>query len=809
MVITLNADYDVTLSTALLGYVGETNARPVTVEGLTVDGADRYVLTIDYGDGVTYEVDITGGIWTPTADILRSAQTVSCQIAAKKLSGDEYILVKKSRIFRLRISAAIGDTAIPSPDVAMDALDRIDAIGRQAHADMQTAVTAAETATTAAENAEKSATTAGVSADTATQAASRAETAQASAETSATQADASRQGADTARQQAVTAQNNAKISADIAAAQQTTADKTAAAGYAQTAKTCADSTAADRQALQDMAEQVTADKATVAENAAQVATDRKAAETAAQTALENADSINQLKEDLGEQVGVQKLSGYFNLTKLSNATIYNGKRISQLNTETKEPVLVDDELYTTVIMPINEDYGNYNMIIGANHSTSGIAMVRYKANVIASAKSYSELENTGWDASYDSENNVLSYLTSEIKKVSQSDTYAFCFYDTEPIVYAETLQELDSKVLQLAKIIGIEQLTEDLQVAINNGIGIANLDISLPSVIYSVVGHENNIYFWNILKCSNVNDYTIRVSGANYGSGIKNLGDRVWMKPTEVKKQVLSFKIYKNNQLLKEKTTTVKMIADNQPTGIKAMFIGDSMVENGYPVAELKNMLGDNISFYGTRQGGQKDSSDTWRTVCHEGRSSWHSGEYLSKQTKKGVTNAFYNPDTSAFDFNYYMTNNPSFSDVTDVILQLGNNDVDYLTKEQYVANMQTLVDNIKSYNSNINVYVCIPSSPVNDGYAWGIRNYTDINYNKDKIFDYGKALMEQIQNATIIPIYLNLDNYNDFPKTTVARSDRNPETYEVCNDNVHPSKYGFYKFADAFYCSILAKYNN
>lgn len=185
MTITLNADYDVTLNTALLGYVGETNARPVSFEDMEVDGADRYVMTIDYGDGVTYEVDITGGQWTPTADILRSAQTVSCQICAKKLSGDEYILVKKSRIFRLRIGAAIGDTAIPSPDVAMDALDRIDAIGRQAHADMQTAQSAAETATTAANNAAKSATNAGVSADTATQAASRAETAKAAAETAA------------------------------------------------------------------------------------------------------------------------------------------------------------------------------------------------------------------------------------------------------------------------------------------------------------------------------------------------------------------------------------------------------------------------------------------------------------------------------------------------------------------------------------------------------------------------------------------------------------------------------------------------
>lgn len=293
MTITLNTDYDVTLNTALLGYVGETNARPVSVKGMEVDGADRYVLTIDYGDGTAYEVDITGGQWTPTADILRSAQTISCQICAKKLSGQEYILVKKSRIFRLRIGAAIGDTAIPSPDVAVDALDRIDAIGRQAHADMQTAVTAAETATTMANNAAKSATAAEKSADTATQAAERAETAKTAAETSATQADAARQGAETARAEAVTAQNTAKISAAQAAtsAQQTTADKNITAGYAKTAKTAADSTTADRQAVQMLATQVTADKATVADHAAKVAEDRTAAETAAQTAQSIADSL--------------------------------------------------------------------------------------------------------------------------------------------------------------------------------------------------------------------------------------------------------------------------------------------------------------------------------------------------------------------------------------------------------------------------------------------------------------------------------------------------------------------------------------
>ena len=211
-------------------------------------------------------------------------------------------MLKKSRIFRLRIGAAIGDNAVPSPSVAADALDRISAIGEQVEADVERAENAASTAMQAAENAKKSATNAEKSADTAEQAASRAETAKAAAETSTTQANTAMQGAETARQQAVTAQNAAKISAAqaSASAQQTEADKTITAGYAKTAKTNADSTAADRQAVQTLATQVTADKATVAENAAKVAEDRTAAETAAQTAQAVADS---LPEDYTTAVG--------------------------------------------------------------------------------------------------------------------------------------------------------------------------------------------------------------------------------------------------------------------------------------------------------------------------------------------------------------------------------------------------------------------------------------------------------------------------------------------------------------------------
>ena len=278
--------------------------------------------------------------------------------------------MKKSKIFSLRIGQALSDgvAPIPSPSVAADALDRMTALGDRITADVQTAVTAAETATTAAENAEKSATDAGVSADTATQAASRAETAKTAAETSTTQAETAMQGADTARQQAVAAQNNAKISADLAAsaAQQTTADKTATAGYAQTAKTAAGSTATDRQAVADMAEQVTADKATVADHAAQVATDRKAAETAAQTAQAVAKKVDSSISDL-EKIDknfLVKSKNMLNLETLTvNAWISNtsGNVQPYDNWSSTDYIPIDD---LTSIFFVSEKNGVYEFVGG-------------------------------------------------------------------------------------------------------------------------------------------------------------------------------------------------------------------------------------------------------------------------------------------------------------------------------------------------------------------------------------------------------------------------------------------------------------
>nr|DAH41038.1 MAG TPA: L SHAPED TAIL FIBER PROTEIN [Caudoviricetes sp.] len=358
MQITLDEGYNAMCDFVYLGYVGEVNAREISVLNYAIPEATAYKLKIEYPDKTVYELPIKNGMCSLGASIFKTACEVKCQIIAYAVEGEVYKLVRKSDIFKQEIRSSIDESGIPSYEESLDALDKIlqyesnsKEYAERAEQARDTAVSAKERAVSAenttvqkadeadksaqsaknseqnaaksaerAEGAEERATAganqaqdyakeAGKSADSASSAANfaldkanRAETAKTAAETSAAQSETARQGAENARQQAVTSQNNAKISAAQAAtsAQQTEADKTITTGYAKTAKTCADSTTADRQAVQEMAEQVTADKTTVADNAAKVAEDRAAAETAAQTAQSIADS---LPEDYTTAVG--------------------------------------------------------------------------------------------------------------------------------------------------------------------------------------------------------------------------------------------------------------------------------------------------------------------------------------------------------------------------------------------------------------------------------------------------------------------------------------------------------------------------
>lgn len=334
MRINVDSRYNARADFLTVGYMGETNARTITFEGLEVDGADLYKMQIKYADGNIYELDITDSLVTLGASVYRQAGYVTCQILACKSVGDTYTLVKKSNLFRLKIGASNEQGGIPTYEQSIEALDKVlnyESRSREYAERAEQAASRAEDAQadisvkaqTVADNADKAAR----SADTAVQSANKAEQMSASAEQSAASASKSADtagiaadNADTSAQTASAAAEQAKSSADTAAGYSTTAG-----GYARTASESADNAAnsaagaanaADNasksataaktaqtaaESARDTAVQaqadVTAKSQQVTDNAAQVAEDRQAVaqdKTAAETAAATCESISEM-----------------------------------------------------------------------------------------------------------------------------------------------------------------------------------------------------------------------------------------------------------------------------------------------------------------------------------------------------------------------------------------------------------------------------------------------------------------------------------------------------------------------------------
>lgn len=71
MKIKINNSYHISISSKLLGYQGETNARTIEFEQPDVTGADSYRLRLRYSDNAVYDVPIIDNKIIVTASLLR------------------------------------------------------------------------------------------------------------------------------------------------------------------------------------------------------------------------------------------------------------------------------------------------------------------------------------------------------------------------------------------------------------------------------------------------------------------------------------------------------------------------------------------------------------------------------------------------------------------------------------------------------------------------------------------------------------------------------------------------------------------
>jgi lysophospholipase L1-like esterase len=345
----------------------------------------------------------------------------------------------------------------------------------------------------------------------------------------------------------------------------------------------------------------------------------------------------------------------------------------------------------------------------------------------------------------------------------------------------------------------------------------SKIKIKLPPKIQGVVGNELNIYFDNIILCDSLDNYDIEVN--DFSSGGIQQNERYTIVPTSEKVFNLQISVYQYGKLITSAQSTITIKANTVGSGVnkKCIFIGDSITDGGVYTGELLKLFGAgdvmDITLLGTRGAAPN---------LHEGRAGWKASDYVGISGRDGITNAFWNPTTSAFDFAYYMAQQ-GYAGVDVVGINLGVNDIFNYTDDTLLNSEITnilnrydaMLNSIHTYNINTKVAFLITIPPSKNQDAFG-KNYqsgqTQWRYKRNN-FLFMSALIEKYKNREadgiyLIPINANLDTEHNMLTETVAVNSRNTDTIVRQSNGVHPATSGFYQIADTIYYWLKVQEN-
>ena len=474
------------------------------------------------------------------------------------------------------------------------------------------------------------------------------------------------------------------------------------------------------------------------------------------------DAVGQLKEDLN-----------FIESEYNNAAWNKGKYI----TSNGGSSAVDTFEYTD---PILIKKGTGVIFYGKGYSTN-VAMISYLPNYPTITNNYRPLVNSDGSVAH----KYFYQATQDIYVVfcSQIDVGAKIWLFLKD-VYDE-IQELWTAV---------DELNEK---NLNNSI-----KLFMPHKYIGIINKPTCVYLDSVVKGQGCQNMALNFKNV-FPSSYYNETRRLTLLHTTVQNRDSTVVLMHNNVEVDEKKCLFTVIDDNKQAESKAIFIGDSITNYGYYLAELINML-PNLILYGSRKTVATDSIGTSRTVFHEGRPSWSAHDYVSASEKSNMTNPFW--DGVGFNFTYYMQNTgKAYTDITDVFIMLGTNDVkDERTNALALSAMQSIVKSIKDYNSAFKIHVILPPQISADESAWGIQHKQARYITHNLMIDLWGLYIDNLTDVDIIPAGLNVDTINDYPKDEHAANFRNPELIKYTTDTVHPNMYGMYNMSDVIYAHII-----
>lgn len=334
------------------------------------------------------------------------------------------------------------------------------------------------------------------------------------------------------------------------------------------------------------------------------------------------------------------------------------------------------------------------------------------------------------------------------------------------------------------------------------------VEILMPSYAVTTVGVEFNIYHKNIVWANKPLDcYGLKWTISDTSVPLQRLEECLRIMPTSenVGSHTLKLQVKNpiDNIVIVEKQMTLHIIERTTVIDKNVVYMGDSLTysRDGLYASEIQYNLSDGgIISAGTQTGTQ--AINQVGEVKHEGYNGATCGGFLNANVTSGFTNPFYNTSTKQFDFSYFV--NKIGKSVHAVCLNLGANNLG--NQVQGVADLTTIINKIKAYDSNIPIIVSLPVGCAGqDSWRNGTYTATEMRWHwRNLIKAYIEAFDNKISNVFISTPYFNVDVDNDFPTETVARCSRDTTTIVRQNDQLHPTRIGTLKMADSYYPYVL-----
>ena len=363
-----------------------------------------------------------------------------------------------------------------------------------------------------------------------------------------------------------------------------------------------------------------------------------------------------------------------------------------------------------------------------------------------------------------------------------------------------------------------------------------DVKLVLPEKIYAVPGVETNVYFENVVRVINPENYVFEARAPK-----GRWDDKRWrFTPTDKDTGTfdLTINVIGNQGLLASKKVTVVVSPRHAGKGkeVSILVIGDSLTNaTVYPrqILTLTQKPGNpKLKMIGRHAGSGQIVKKGG--VAHEGYGGWTWARFsqqwkkdadFAKLTKRRDILYARSPfivekngklvyDLPGYFKKYNGGKAPDF-----VTFQLGVNDIFSATDAnvekrigEIFKHMDKLLSEMRKAAPNAVFGVGLPTAGAltQDGFG---KNYASRHsrwqYKKNQ-HRLVEAMLEKFAksnpyNVQIVPVYLNLDCENNFPIVNDPVNQGNRRRIPRLNNGVHPAPDGYRQIGDTFYCWLKA----